>query len=466
YLTPVWVGFHNGDFDVFSGGGPASAALERLAEDGDTAPLSAAFLASGQGTTETTILSGGTIPPLAPGQVASAAFTLDGNASRNRYLSFASMVIPSNDAFVGNGDPKAIMVFDSNGNLQAAEYLVMGSMVYDAGTEVNDEVPMNTAFLGQGTPDTGVVQNGVVSVHPGFNARGTGGILDQPMFENADFTAAGYRIFRISIAPALELTAISRSGDTVNLAWSGGQAPYQLQRRSALDQGDWANTGGPLNTMAATAGTADPMAYFRVVNGAHPTAQSARYRVTFNSVWSAATHPLDFPSNPHFSGLIGVTHNSSFTMWAPGLNATPGIRNMAETGSKQPLQTEVQAAITAGSGQNLLSGGGIGNSPGIVTLVFDIAQSHPLVSLTSMIAPSPDWFVGVHDLNLFANGTWAGELTVPLLGYDAGTDSGTSYGSANAVTSPAQPIQRINRPPLVGSSPAVPLGTFTFTRLE
>ena len=44
FLTPVWLGFHDGTFDLFSSGESASASLERLAEDGNTAPLSAAFL--------------------------------------------------------------------------------------------------------------------------------------------------------------------------------------------------------------------------------------------------------------------------------------------------------------------------------------------------------------------------------------------------------------------------------------
>lgn len=50
-LTPVWVGFHDGTFDLYDRGGVASPALERLAEDGNTAPLSAAFAAglSGRG---------------------------------------------------------------------------------------------------------------------------------------------------------------------------------------------------------------------------------------------------------------------------------------------------------------------------------------------------------------------------------------------------------------------------------
>jgi len=72
-------------------------------------------------------------------------------------------------------------------------------MVNDAGTEVNDELPMNTAFFGQMTPNTGADENGVATIHPGFNAPGSGGILDDPLFANADFKASGYQIAQITV---------------------------------------------------------------------------------------------------------------------------------------------------------------------------------------------------------------------------------------------------------------------------
>ena len=128
--------------------------------------------------------------------------TVDPNSASSQYFSFASMVIPSNDAFIANGDPMAHSVFDENGNFVGASFLVMGtgSTVWDAGTEVNDELPANTAFFGQAAPSTGVAEGGTVQIHPGFLAAGSGGILDDPMFASADFTAAGYRVARITIS--------------------------------------------------------------------------------------------------------------------------------------------------------------------------------------------------------------------------------------------------------------------------
>jgi len=191
--------------------------------------------------------------------------------------------------------------------------------------------------------------------------------------------------------------------------------------------------------------------------------QTAEYTVTFQSTWSAETHPVDYPSNSHFSGLIGTTHDATVSFWQLGQLASPGIESMAETGSKSPLLDEIASAATAGSADALLSGGGINPSPGSVSLSFQVDLNYPLVSLVSMIAPSPDWFVGVSGMSLLEDGDWVEEKIVTLWPYDSGTDNGTTYTSYDSDTNPAVPIYEIMSLP-VGNG--VPLGTFTFTRTD
>ncbi len=189
-------------------------------------------------------------------------------------------------------------------------------------------------------------------------------------------------------------------------------------------------------------------------------AGTAEYQVTFQSTWSQATHPIDFPSNAHFSGLIGGSHSNQVSLWTVGAVASTGIKDMAELGSKTPLMQEVQAAISAGTANAVLSGGGIASSPGSVTMAFVMDDAFPYVTLVSMLAPSPDWFVGVSGLSLRANGAWIQHLVVPLAAYDAGTDSGPTYASPNQATVPPIPIAEIGDGPL-GANNIV--GTFTFS---
>jgi len=200
FLTPVWVGFHDGGFDLYDNGAPVSAALERLAEDGNTAPLSAAFDASGNGTVQATLLSDFGIPPLAPGETATRTFMLDGDNAANRFFSYASMVIPSNDAFIANGNPRGHKLFNRGGHFLGADFIVYGSAVLDAGSELNDESPQNTAFFGQMMPDTGQDESVGIHHHVGFKFPGSGGILDDMMFDGADFLADGYQVARVTIS--------------------------------------------------------------------------------------------------------------------------------------------------------------------------------------------------------------------------------------------------------------------------
>ena len=195
FITPIWAGFHDGSFDTYDPGSPASIALERLAEDGTTSFLSADFAASGAGSADGTLGMG----PIGPGTSVSMMFNLNSMAVNSRYFSYASMVVPSNDAFIANGNPVAFQIFNMMGGFLGADFIVLGSMVRDAGTEINDEIPMNTAFFGQMMPNTGADENGVVGDHPGFLPVGSGGILESAMFANADFKMPMYQIARIQV---------------------------------------------------------------------------------------------------------------------------------------------------------------------------------------------------------------------------------------------------------------------------
>jgi len=198
-----------------------------------------------------------------------------------------------------------------------------------------------------------------------------------------------------------------------------------------------------------------------------PTAAPvARYRVVFDSTWSAATHPTDFPGNPHLSPLIGGTHAAAVQFWNEGGTASDGIEAMAELGRTTPLDQHVDAAVAARTAEHLLRGQGIARSPGSTSLEFEVSREYPLVTLVSMIAPSPDWFAGVHGLNLIQSGDWVREHVVPLYPYDAGTDLGASYESPDRDAQPRLAIRAVNGFPFDVQGRVAPIGSFTFTRLQ
>lgn len=196
FLTPVWVGFHNGEFDSYDNGAAIRESIERIAEDGNTGPLTEEFdLAFG--TPQGTIV--GPNGPIAPGETARMIFDLDSSAAV-RYFSYVSMIIPSNDAFIANGGGTEHRVFDLEGDFTPFSFVVAGGgNINDGGTEVNDEIPANTAFFGQMAPNTGVDENGVVTRFQGFMPPGSGGILDDPRFMGARTQMPGYDIARITV---------------------------------------------------------------------------------------------------------------------------------------------------------------------------------------------------------------------------------------------------------------------------
>ncbi len=198
FITPLWFGFHDGTFDTYDRGRPASPGLESLAEDGSTDLISTEFDLAGFGSVQGTILgTEGTPGPIDPGEITTFTVELDLSDPQSAFFNYAAMIIPSNDFFIANGNEQAHQIIDENGNFIGADFTIAGSNILDAGTEVNDELPENTAFFGQQTPNTGIDENGVVQVAEGFIPGGN--ILSSPEFANADFTADDYQVARIQV---------------------------------------------------------------------------------------------------------------------------------------------------------------------------------------------------------------------------------------------------------------------------
>ena len=81
----------------------------------------------------------------------------------NRYFSFASMAIPSNDAFLANLNSRQYELFDSLGNFHGAcQITLYGRDILDAGTEVNDPLGGAAYSTGGGVL---VDENGVIRPH-------------------------------------------------------------------------------------------------------------------------------------------------------------------------------------------------------------------------------------------------------------------------------------------------------------
>jgi hypothetical protein len=209
-------------------------------------------------------------------------------------------------------------------------------------------------------------------------------------------------------------------------------------------------------------------------------AAPVEYQLTVRNDWSQAHHKTGAPSfssvdQPHFSHLGGGTHNSSLVVWQEGELSSYGMIKMQETGwidepaNSSDLKDEFDGFLTDGTAGSFL------NYPipnpwfpaGTETVLnFEIEEAHPLVTLVSMLGPSPDWFIGVSGLNLREGNQWKELVEVDLYPYDGGSRSrDEQFSLFGTYENPQVPIQAITDTDdtlLLGS---IPIGKFTFELL-
>ena len=167
-LTPPLFATHQGSEELFHVGVVASEGIREIAENGNLGPALAA-LGSNAKVAEVFVAVAGDPPPLMPG--ASVEFEI-GAERGARFVSFASMLICTNDGFTGLDSLKLPE--------QLGEVVEVYAGAYDAGTEINTEdfadiVPPCQGLIGVGSEDPGtgmsnpaLAEGGVIAPHPGI----------------------------------------------------------------------------------------------------------------------------------------------------------------------------------------------------------------------------------------------------------------------------------------------------------
>ena len=130
---------------------------------------------------------------------------------------------------------------------------------------------------------------------------------------------------------------------------------------------------------------------------------TADYNISLTTIWNAADH-TSVPGGAHWSALVGATHNTANQFVELGVVSpmTNGIKDMAETGATGNFSSEVTTAIGGGLADQYVVGfTGFSGPVGTFTKNnLQVNESFPLITLLSMVAPSPDWFIAVNSVNL------------------------------------------------------------------
>ena len=194
----------------------------------------------------------------------------------------------------------------------------------------------------------------------------------------------------------------------------------------------------------------------------------ANYSISVTTIWNAASH-TSVPTNSHWSPLVGATHKNpndvlQFNAIAP---LTNGIKDIAEIGNSTNFQNEVNTLINDGKANQYLEQNFspfAGNNSNASISNISVSEAFPYITLVSMVAPSPDWFIAVNSEllrsgNNSVNNGWKDTYTLDVYAYDAGTDDGIDYTSPNSVSSPRTNITKIDGFPVNGNK----MATITFT---
>lgn len=213
-LAPFRFGFGNGTFDSFNNneaafllGYPtiADAPIVTIAEGGSGSNWFPAFAAAEPNANLGSVLGPG--GPFLPGQSNSAIINVDPG---NRYFTFGTMVVPSNDHFLGNANPLAFEVFDAGGNLILGEITENANRIWDAGSET--ENPLNAAFLTVGTNANRENENGVVEFNF-LDLAAFNGLQTAPGYIfNSSLLASDTPVLRVSFAVVPEPASVALAG--------------------------------------------------------------------------------------------------------------------------------------------------------------------------------------------------------------------------------------------------------------
>lgn len=119
----------------------------------------------------------------------------------------------------------------------------------------------------------------------------------------------------------------------------------------------------------------------------------------------------------YFTPLLVAAHDSDNRLFMEGATSSMSLQTMAEGGDISELSTDIQAV-----GANVVENpAGAMLAPGAMTsFTLMTSDTNTHFSLTAMILPSNDGFVGIDSLELPTN---AGTYTYYLNAYDAGSEA-------------------------------------------
>lgn len=206
------------------------------------------------------------------------------------------------------------------------------------------------------------------------------------------------------------------------------------------------------------------MLNFLLLQPSFGDSKKATYELVLSIDWSSTLSPHEYPVGAHMSSLIGLTHNNSFVLFKDGETASSGLELLAENGRFGILRAQFEELKRKDRIGATVIADGIKKVPGKMSTTFKTTSDHPLLSIVTMLAPSPDWFTGVSRVRLYDDGEWLDSMDLPLWVWDAGTDSGESFISKNNDSQPRESIRLLSSQHFLNNEGLIRFGTVSIIR--
>ena len=385
HFTSMATMIHDDTISFWESGGMATTGIENVAELGSTSALQQ------EATNAGTQVSSFAINP-APSLSGMRMYSIEATSTHS-LLSMISMIAPSPDWFIGLS---SVELTDAEGKW----YRCLNSNLvgYDAGTEDA------TAFTLGGT-----ARNPHENIHR--------------LSEDTALQDAGYSLAEPFASIQIELLNIEEIENTQiseEIAVGNCKDFFEVQEEPETEEPE---TEMPETEVPVT------------------------YQITVTGMWQTGSHPNGptsgaLPGGAHFTSMATMIHDDTISFWESGGMATTGIENVAELGSTSALQQE---ATNAGTQVSSFAINPAPSLSGMRMYSIEATSTHSLLSMISMIAPSPDWFIGLSSVELTdAEGKWYRCLNSNLVGYDAGTEDATAFTLGGTARNPHENIHRLS----------------------
>ncbi|EPR69573.1 spondin domain-containing protein [Cyclobacterium qasimii] len=304
------------------------------------------------------------------------------NAGKGQSLSFATMLVESNDLFYAP-DEMGIALYDDNGEPVTGDVSAMVSL-WDAGTEVNEEPGMGTNQpLRQSAANTGTAEsNPVKLVDDGFTYPTTNDVL------MVEIEHDGGTMFTVT------LSNVSNSASLTSPLAPGVWVIHSSDQMPIFTDGIVAQAG------------------------LEPLAEDGD-----NAILNTGLVGMTGFFSPFAPGAYSV--GSENMVYMVGQSASAALESLAEDGDASGFENVFNTPVGTAAPGPLLPG----NS---YSFTFTSEEGDQL-SFATMLVQSNDWFIGADNIDLFSNGTaLSGDITSMVNLLDAGTEVDEYAGAGNS----------------------------------